>query len=38
MSRLLTVYGVANDHGHLYELYQQIQRSIVTRYEMAGGE
>jgi hypothetical protein len=35
MSRLLTVYGVAKDHDHLYELYRQIQRSIVTRYEMA---
>jgi biotin carboxylase len=35
ISRLLTVYGVANDHDHLYELYRQIQRSVVTRYEMA---
>ena len=35
MSRLLTVYGVADDHDHLYELYRQIQRSVVTRYEMA---
>ncbi len=34
MTRLLTVYGVASDHGHLYELYQQIQQSIVARYEM----
>ena len=35
LSRLLTVYGVANDHDHLYDLYQQIQRSIVARYEVA---
>ena len=35
LSRLLTVYGVADDHDHLYDLYQQIQRSIVARYEMA---
>jgi biotin carboxylase len=34
-SRLLTVYGVADDHDHLYELYQQIQRSVVAGYEMA---
>lgn len=33
MSRLCTVYGVAEDIDHLYELYQQIQRSIVARYE-----
>jgi glutathione synthase/RimK-type ligase-like ATP-grasp enzyme len=35
LTRLLTVYGVARDHDHLYELHQQIQRSIVARYEMA---
>ncbi len=35
LSRLLTVYGVADDHDHLYQLYQQIQLSIVARYEMA---
>ena len=34
ISRLLTVYGVANDHEHLCELYEQIQRSIVASYEM----
>ncbi len=34
ISRLLTVYGVANDHDHLCELYEQIQRSIVASYEM----
>jgi len=33
-SRLLTVYGVANDHDHLCELYEQIQRSIVASYEL----
>ena len=35
ISRLLTVYGVTNDHDHLCELYEQIQRSIVASYEMA---
>jgi hypothetical protein len=34
ISRLLTVYGVANDHDHLCELYEQIQRSTVASYEM----
>jgi hypothetical protein len=33
MSRLFTVHGVADDHDHLYELYQTIQRSTVVRYE-----
>jgi hypothetical protein len=33
-SRLFIVYGLANDHDHLLELYQQIQASIVARYEM----
>ena len=35
LSRLFTVYGVAEDHDRLYDQYQQIQRSIVARYEMA---
>lgn len=33
MSRLFTVHGVADDHDQLYEVYQQIQRSTVVRYE-----
>jgi biotin carboxylase len=32
-SRLLKVYGMAEDHDHLYDLYQQIQHSVVARYE-----
>jgi hypothetical protein len=35
LSRLFTTYGVADDHDHLYHLYQQIQASVVARYEMA---
>jgi hypothetical protein len=35
LSRLFTAYGVADDHDHLYHLYQQIQTSVVARYEMA---
>lgn len=34
-SRLATVHGVADDHDHLDGLYQQIQQSVVARYEMA---
>jgi biotin carboxylase len=34
-SRLLMVYGVAEDHDRLYELYQRIQETIVAGYEMA---
>ncbi len=36
LSRLFTAYGVADDHDHLYHLYQQIQTSVVARYEMDG--
>jgi len=35
LSRLFTAYGMADDHDHLYHLYQQIQTSVVARYEMA---
>lgn len=35
LSRLFTAYGVADDHDHLYHLYQQILSSVVARYEMA---
>jgi hypothetical protein len=35
LSRLFTAYGVADDLDHLYHLYQQIQTSVVARYEMA---
>jgi biotin carboxylase len=35
MSRLFTVYGVAKDHDHLSELYGQIQRCTVARYDHA---
>ena len=38
LSRLFTTYGVADDHDHLYHLYQQIQTSVVARYEMAARE
>jgi len=37
MSRLFTVYGVAKDHHHLSELYGQIQRSTVARYDRTVG-
>jgi hypothetical protein len=33
MSRLFTVYGVANGHDHLYELYGQILQSTIARYD-----
>ena len=36
MSRLFTVYGVADDHDHLARLYEQILGSVVVRYEPAG--
>lgn len=35
LSRLLTVYGLARDHDHLYDLYREIHTSIVARYDMA---
>ena len=34
MSRLFSVYGVANGHDHLFQLYQEIQRAVVVRYEV----
>jgi biotin carboxylase len=35
MSRLFTVYGVADDHDHLARLYAQILETAVVRYEPA---
>jgi biotin carboxylase len=35
MSRIFTVYGVADDHDHLARLYRQILGAVVVRYEPA---
>lgn len=35
ISRLLTVYGVVDDHDQLHELYEMIQQKVIARYEMS---
>jgi hypothetical protein len=34
LSRLFTAYGVVDDHDQLHQLYEEIKRLVVARYDM----